>query len=108
MGTVKDKDPLKPDDSLGCASLPYESFKNGFDGELKLTQTAEGITSTLQLKVEFGDKVEQAATQAEECKQEVEEAVSPPIADAPNPQACTDEPTITADTAPRQALSCWC
>merc|ERR1712176_279863 len=43
--TVKDKDPLKPDDILGTVSLPYDSFKDGYEGELNLTQTGEGVSS---------------------------------------------------------------
>jgi Ca2+-dependent lipid-binding protein len=105
---VKDKDPLKPDDILGSVSLPYSSFRNGFDGELNLTETAEGITSTLQVKVEIGDKGDQATKQPEIENQDVSEAASPAAADAGIPQQCTDDPIITADTAPPRALSCFC
>merc|ERR1719476_843582 len=56
--TVKDKDPLKPDDILGTVTLPSESFLGaGFDGELQLTQTTNDIPSFLKIRVEVGDKV---------------------------------------------------
>jgi len=106
--TVKDKDPLKPDDVLGCASLPYESFMHGFDGEIQLVQTPEGITSTLQLKIEIGDKTEQVATPVKDDNQGVTEAATLAVVEEPSSQACPDEPTITVETAHRKALSCWC
>merc|ERR1712083_508208 len=90
--TVKDKDPLKPDDLLGCVSLPYDSFKYGFEGQLTLTQTGEGITSSLLVKVATGEKVEQAASQVEveqkevtEEKKEIEQGVCPPLEDPSSP-----------------------
>merc|ERR1712137_291396 len=107
--TVKDKDPLKSDDILGCVSLPYDSFKNGYEGELKLTQTGEGITSSLFVNVAIGEKIEQAATQVEEEQKDVaEETKGPPVEDAASPQVVADELTSTADTAPPKAMSCWC
>jgi len=106
--TVKDKDPVKPDDILGSVTLPYESFRNGFDGELQLTGTAEGITSTLQLKVEMGDKADETPKQPETENQDVSEAASPAATDAASPQQPAEEPVITADTAPPKAMSCFC
>merc|ERR1712194_290653 len=112
---VKDKDPLKADDILGCVSLPYGSFKDGYEGELELSQTGDGITSSLFVKVAIGEKVDQAATQMEdeqndlaEDKTEGEQAASPPVDDAAIPQVASDEIAITADTAPPKAMSCWC
>jgi len=109
--TVKDKDPLKPDDALGCVSLPYEAFKNGFDGELQLGQTAEELSSMLYVKVEVGDAAENVVNQELQVEQErkgVVESGSPPLADTARSQACANEPVITADTAPSKALCCWC
>jgi len=111
--TVKDKDPLKPDDVLGCASLPYETFKDGFDGELPLKQTGEGLSSILYVKVEVGDKAEQVAAQAPQIEEEKVAAQAPQIdspllADTATPQGYANEPLITADTAPSKALCCWC
>merc|ERR1712039_409362 len=107
--TVKDKDPLKPDDILGSVVLPYASFKDGYEGELKLEQTGEGITSALFVNVAIGEKVEQVTSQVEEEKKDVaEETKSPLVEDASSPQVAADELTITADTAPPKAMSCWC
>jgi len=107
--TVKDKDPLKPDDILGSVSLPYDSFKNGYEGELKLTQTGEGMTSSLLVNIAIGEKVEQVPSQVEEEQKVVaEEAKGAPVEDAPSPQVVADELTITTDTAPPKAMSCWC
>lgn len=103
--TIKDKDPLKPDDILGSVSLPYESFKDaGFEGELQLAGTGEGIASFVQVKVELGEKVEQVvesvATPIDRAEKEgvVEEAASPIVSAV----------EITAATQSPQAKSCWC
>jgi len=52
--TVKDRDPLK-DDILGKATLTQEQVKQGFAGELQLTEVGEGVQAFLNVKVEGTD-----------------------------------------------------
>jgi len=76
--TVKDKDPLKPDDILGTVTLPGEKFlEAGFDGELLLTETTNAVESLLKVKIQVGetarDNDENAASPARDETKIVEE-----------------------------------
>jgi len=52
--TVKDKDPLKPDDSLGQITVPMESFfDKPFEGELQLEGAGKGSQSFIKLRIEI-------------------------------------------------------
>lgn len=61
--TVKDKDPLKPDDFLGKVSVPFEAFTDSvFEGELQLTETQGELESFLKLKIELGGNSDNTET----------------------------------------------
>jgi len=77
--TVRDKDPIKPDDVLGSATLTTEQFLDaGFDGELKLSNAGDGVEAFLQIKITVGEKAaEEEVAEQTEVPADVETKVAP-------------------------------
>lgn len=73
--TVKDSDPLKWDDCLGCALLTADQVRSGFVGELALEGAGDGVEAFLHVRVDPVDPtfLEKVEFVAEELVDAVEE-----------------------------------
>jgi Ca2+-dependent lipid-binding protein len=101
--TVKDKDPLKPDDILGKATLPCDSFlESGFSGDLQLSETSTATPSFLNVTVEVGEKKQEPSAAEQE---KVDEPATADTVEQRDVTNAEDAPVVESQMQPTSA---WC
>lgn len=102
--TIKDSDPAKPDDVLGKLTIPAKQFHTeGFEGTLPLTETGAKEETTLTVKVQMGDKPEEAVAEPAPAEEPPVEAAE----EAPAEDADPDDAPVVEELNANKSTCCF-